>query len=153
MKKETEEEHLCKSHPMKEIILIIAGSFLFSASMNWIILPHAMYSGGFLGIAQLLRMLLHFFPGMQQAGDLAGIIYFMLNVPLLAIAWFRFGRWFFMKTALCIVFYSTFLAVLPVPGKGIFDEMIASCVIGGILCGVGAGFLSLLMWWCTVLDC
>ena len=30
--------------------------------MNWIILPHDMYSGGFLGIAQLLRMLLlHFF--------------------------------------------------------------------------------------------
>ncbi len=140
MKKEPDEEQFCKSHPIKEIILIIAGSFLFSASMNWIILPRAMYSGGFLGIAQLLRMLLlHFFPGMQQSGDLAGIIYFMLNVPLLAIAWFRFGRWFFIKTALCIVSYSTFLALLPVPEKGIFDEMIASCVIGGILCGVGAG--------------
>ena len=53
---------LYKGHPVQEAAQIILGSLLFSASMNWIILPHDMYSGGFLGIAQLLRMLLlHFF--------------------------------------------------------------------------------------------
>ena len=75
---------LYKGHPVQEAAQIILGSLLFSASMNWIILPHDMYSGGFLGIAQLLRMLLlHFFPAIQQIGDLAGILYFLLNIPLL----------------------------------------------------------------------
>ena len=114
---------------------------LFSASMNWIILPHDMYSGGFLGNhAQLLRMLLlHFFPAIQQIGDLAGILYFLLNIPLLLISWFRFGHFFFAKTALCIVCYSAFLALIPIPAEGLFDETIAACVIGGLVCGVGAG--------------
>ena len=83
---------LYKGHPVQEAAQIILGSLLFSASMNWIILPHDMYSGGFLGIAQLLRMLLHFFPAIQQIGDLAGILYFLLNIPLLLISWFRFGQ-------------------------------------------------------------
>ena len=43
---------LYKGHPVQEAAQIILGSLLFSASMNWIILPHDMYSGGFLGIAQ-----------------------------------------------------------------------------------------------------
>ena len=123
---------LYKGHPVQEAAQIILGSLLFSASMNWIILPHDMYSGGFLGIAQLLRMLLHFFPAIQQIGDLAGILYFLLNIPLLLISWFRFGHFFFAKTALCIVCYSAFLALIPIPAEGLFDETIAACVIGGV---------------------
>ena len=124
---------LYKGHPVQEAAQIILGSLLFSASMNWIILPHDMYSGGFLGIAQLLRMLLlHFFPAIQQIGDLAGILYFLLNIPLLLISWFRFGHFFFAKTALCIVCYSAFLALIPIPAEGLFDETIAACVIGGL---------------------
>lgn len=49
------------------------------------------------------------------------------------------GRWFFTKTALCIVSYSVFLALIPIPEKSIFEEMFAACFIGGILCGIGAG--------------
>ena len=37
---------LYKGHPVQEAAQIILGSLLFSASMNWIILPHDMYSGG-----------------------------------------------------------------------------------------------------------
>ena len=43
------------------------------------------------------------------------------------------------KTALCIVSYSVFLALIPIPEKSIFEEMFAACFIGGILCGIGAG--------------
>ena len=131
---------LYKGHPVQEAAQIILGSLLFSASMNWIILPHDMYSGGFLGIAQLLRMLLlHFFPAIQQIGDLAGILYFLLNIPLLLISWFRFGHFFFAKTALCIVCYSAFLALIPIPAEGLFDETIAACVIGGVSMNGGRG--------------
>ena len=74
---------------VKDMSLIVVGSLLFSVSMNCIILPSGMYSGGFLGIAQLLRMvLLSVFPSLQSVGDVAGIIYFLLNVPLLILASF-----------------------------------------------------------------
>lgn len=37
-----ELEHLRRGHPIQDILLILMGTFLFSASMNWIVLPHAM---------------------------------------------------------------------------------------------------------------
>lgn len=108
---------------VKDMSLIVVGSLLFSVSMNCIILPSGMYSGGFLGIAQLLRMvLLSVFPSLQSVGDVAGIIYFLLNVPLLILAWSRFGHLFFAKTALCVACYSIFLALIPIPQSGLFDE-------------------------------
>ena len=99
---------------VKDMSLIVVGSLLFSVSMNCIILPSGMYSGGFLGIAQLLRMvLLSVFPSLQSVGDVAGIIYFLLNVPLLILAWSRFGHLFFAKTALCVACYRDPGAALP----------------------------------------
>lgn len=134
-----DRKYLYKSHPIKEVILIVIGALLFSASMNWIVLPCGMYSGGFLGFAQLFRMLLlYLFPSLQQSGDLAGIIYFLMNIPLLIISWHRFGRSFFSKTIICIIAYSLFLAILPIPHNGLFEEQLTACVIGGILCGFGA---------------
>ena len=108
---------------VKDMSLIVVGSLLFSVSMNCIILPSGMYSGGFLGIAQLLRMvLLSVFPSLQSVGDVAGIIYFLLNVPLLILAWSRFGHLFFAKTALCVACYSIFLALIPIPQSGLPSE-------------------------------
>ena len=125
---------------LRDMGLIVIGSLLFSLSMNCVILPCGMYSGGFLGLAQLLRMLLlRLFPAIPQAGDLAGWIYLILNRPLLALAWFRFGRLFFAKTAACITCYSLFLALIPVPDVQLFEEPIAACAIGGLACGAGAG--------------
>ena len=61
----------------RELAVIFLGSLLFAASMNCIVLPTGMYSGGFLGLAQLLRMGLEsLVPGLQSLGDLAGAIYF-----------------------------------------------------------------------------
>ena len=119
----------------RELAVIFLGSLLFAASMNCIVLPTGMYSGGFLGLAQLLRMGLEsLVPGLQSLGDLAGAIYFLLNLPLLAIAWSRFGHYFLGKTIACVLFYSVLLAVIPIPEVGVFDEVLTACVIGGLLC-------------------
>ena len=120
----------------RELAVIFLGSLLFAASMNCIVLPTGMYSGGFLGLAQLLRMGLEsLVPGLQSLGDLAGAIYFLLILPLLAIAWSRFGHYFLGKTIACVLFYSVLLAVIPIPEVGVFDEVLTACVIGGLLCG------------------
>lgn len=81
----------------RELAVIFLGSLLFAASMNCIVLPTGMYSGGFLGLAQLLRMGLEsLVPGLQSLGDLAGAL-FSVNLPLLAIAWSRFGHIFWAR--------------------------------------------------------
>ncbi len=122
----------------KECVLIILGSLMFSASMNLLIVPSGMYNGGFLGIAQLVRIFAENALPFQISGDIAGYIYFLLNVPLLLISFRRFGRLFFFKTVLCVLCYSLFLALVPVPAEPLLDEPLTLCLIGGLACGAGA---------------
>ena len=125
--------------PFQDLFLIFFGALLFSASMNLLIVPAGMYNGGFLGIAQLLRIVaaapLSVLP---IKGDLSGLIYFGLNIPLLLFSWHRFGRLFFAKTVFCVICYSVLLSLIPVLPAPLLDEKIALCLIGGIACGTGA---------------
>lgn len=122
----------------RECILIVFGSLMFSASMNLLIVPSGMYNGGFLGIAQLIRIFAENVLPVQMEGDIAGYIYFLLNVPLLLISFRSFGRLFFLKTVLCVFCYSLFLALIPVPENPLLDEHLTLCLIGGLACGAGA---------------
>lgn len=143
---ETEEAFLqarSKTNPktiISELLLIAFGSLLFSASMNLLIVPSGMYNGGFLGIAQLIRIfgadaIAKIFPA---GGDPAGAIYFLLNVPLLLLSFKQFGHYFFAKTVFCVFCYSFLLGAIPIPAAPLLDENIALCLIGGLACGAGA---------------
>ena len=69
---------------VKEWGMILVGAAIFSASINTFITPLGLFNGGFLGISQLLRELMLFlFPSIQGNVDLSGIIYFVLNIPVL----------------------------------------------------------------------
>ena len=124
---------------VKDLLLILFGSLLFSASMNLLIVPAGMYNGGFLGIAQLIRILgADLLSALPIKGDLSGYIYFLLNIPLLLFSWHRFGRLFFGKTVFCVVCYSILLAVIPVLPAPFLDDEISLCLLGGLACGTGA---------------
>ena len=68
-----------------QVIYAFGGSLLFALGVNLIIVPMGLYNGGFMGISQLFRTLI--VSGLHipvPAGvDLAGIVYFIINVPLL----------------------------------------------------------------------
>ncbi len=50
------------------------------------------------------------------------------------------GRPFFYRSLLCATTITIFLSLVPVPAKPILgDDIIASCIIGGIVSGVGSG--------------
>lgn len=123
-----------------ELLQIFFGSLLFSASMNLLIVPAGMYNGGFLGLAQLIRILggSKLSAWLPIGGDPAGIIYFLFNIPLLVLSFRQFGRRFFWKTVFCILCYSFLLGIIPVPKTPLLDEKIALCLTGGLACGAGA---------------
>ena len=66
-----------------KITLAIAGMLIFSAGINFFIVPADLYNGGMLGISQLIRTVLvkylHLFSG---STDIAGIINMIFNIPL-----------------------------------------------------------------------
>ena len=125
---------LYKGHPVQEAAQIILGSLLFSASMNWIILPHDMYSGGFLGNrAAAANAAAAFLPCHPADRRLGG--HSLFSAEYSSTAGFPgsgSGTFSLQRPPFASSVYSAFLALIPIPAEGLFDETIAACVIGGV---------------------
>lgn len=124
----------------KSMCLIIGGSLVYSIGFNMFILPCNLYNGGFLGIAQLLGYFMRNVLGLSFVTDnYIGIIYFLLNIPLMLLAIRKFGKDFLVKSAVCITSYSVLLSLVPVAEYNYLPDTITACLAGGILCGLGCG--------------
>ena len=125
------------------ILMTVIGNVLYACGVNLMINPIHLYSGGFTGIAQLIRLFLTGFlhipeiPGL----DYMGIIYFAINIPLFFMAYRVMGRKFCITTLISIAMASAFLAFIPVPAVPIVDDRILASVVGGLGSGVGAGLV------------
>jgi len=125
----------------KSLLGGIAGMLLYAIGMNRFVVPVGLYSGGLMGFCQLIRTaLIRCFPGLSGVVDIAGIIYYLLNIPLILIAVRNIGKKFVVKTVICVSAMTVFLSAIPIPAVPVMGEdVLASCLIGGILCGAGLG--------------
>lgn len=64
--------------------LIATGCIVFSIGMNSVMIPHHLYGGGLTGIAILVKYHIPFLN--------IGLMYFLLNIPLLALGWYSISR-------------------------------------------------------------
>ena len=65
------------------LVLAVLGELIAAAALNLFIVPLSLYTGGLLGFCQLVRTLLQDFLGVSfGAYDIAGVLYFLLNIPL-----------------------------------------------------------------------
>lgn len=128
---------------LRRAALIISGNLIYACGVNLMINPLHLYSGGFTGISQLIRLfLLEFLHLPEIAGiDYMGVIYFLLNVPLFFMAYRVMGRKFCITTLISIAMASACLAVIPVPAVPIVEDRILASVVGGLGSGVGAGLV------------
>ncbi len=123
------------------LLMAVGGMFLYSVGVNNFIVPANLYNGGMLGISQILRTLLIQYTDFQMGGtDVAGIINFVLNIPLFFLAFFSISRGFFLRTVICVLSQTVFLTLIPVPAVPIVEDTLTASLIGGILTGAGVGF-------------
>lgn len=120
---------------------VILGGFLFALSVNLFIVPLDLYSGGIVGIAQILRTIMETIGSIQipKQFDIAGIINFIINIPLFIMAYRSISRKFFIKTLLCVIVQTISFSLIMIPSTPILDDVLASCVIGGLIGGFGIG--------------
>ena len=119
----------------------LLGSLLMSAAINVFIVPQGLYAGGAYGLSQVIRTLLQTKLGVEASFDLAGVLYFFMNIPLFLLAFRTLGRTFCLKAGICTVSNSVFLALIPSPAVPIIPDPLTSCMIGGILVGFAAGLV------------
>ena len=119
----------------------LLGSLLMSVAINVFIVPQGLYAGGAYGLCQVIRTLLQTKLGVEASFDLAGVLYFFVNLPLFLLAFRTLGRTFCLKAGICTVSNSVFLALIPSPAVPIIPDPLTSCMIGGILVGFAAGLV------------
>lgn len=125
-----------------QAILILAGCAIYALGLNLFILPLGLYSGGVVGLAQLLSLALEQVPhGTTGTLNLYGLIYFLLNVPLLAIAWLKLGKSFLFKTVIGTMGISVFTTAIPQPMELLATDPAVAIVIGGAVTGLGIGIM------------
>lgn len=125
----------------KQYFLILLGTFIFCFGTNLFIVPINLYNGGVVGISQLIRTVLIDYLGFNKNIEIAGIINLLLNIPLLIIAFAKISKNFFIKTLFSIIFQTVFFTLIPIPKTPILEDVLAGCVIGGVISGLGIGII------------
>lgn len=126
-----------------EMLWSTGGCFLFAFGVNVIITPLGLYNGGFMGIAQLIRTVMFQmfdFSFLQQI-DIAGIIYYIINIPIFYWAWKEMGKGFLVRSLISVTIQTAFMTFIPVPKEAIFSDRLMSCIIGGLVVGTGVGMI------------
>lgn len=121
------------------IIIAVFATFCYAVGVNFFIVPIGLYSSGILGMCQVIRTLLINSLGLSSTVDFSGILYLLVNIPILLLAWRSLGKGFLVRTLICTVSSSLFLSLLQAPASPILEERLASCVVGGLICGFSLG--------------
>ncbi len=122
---------------MKAFGWVIAGTLLFSITINMCMVPLNLFIGGVMGIAQLVRSFLVEGLHIEPDFDIAGIVNMLLNLPLFMIAFKGISRHFFALTVVSVVTQMVALTIIPI--MPIVSDTITSVVIAGLVGGYGVG--------------
>ena len=124
------------------IIAALLGELIFAVGLHLFIDPLNLYSGGSTGLSQLIGRLLVNGLGLNFGGiDIAGVIYFLISVPIMIWGFFALGRGVVARSLLCMVAFSFFYAVTPAPAEPIISDTLTSCLVGGLFAGFGNGLV------------
>ena len=110
---------------------IIIGSFIYAAGVALFLDPNNLAPGGLIGIAVILNRLVSI--------D-TGTLYFILNIPIVILGWWKFGGKFIASTFFAILINSAMtnaLAEFP----PVTTEPLLAALAGSILVGVGIGIV------------
>lgn len=128
-----------KIHFERYLMCVIGGA-LYAVGVNLFIVPFNLYSGGLVGIAQLIRTILSDYIHIEFGSkDIAGIIFYALNLPILIYAFPRLDKLFFLKTLVAVT--SLTLAMSLIPTTVIVDDCLASTIVGAFISGAGIGLV------------
>lgn len=115
-----------------DILKTAMGCALFALGFDLFLEPGGMNAGGLSGLAMV-------FVHVTGLGSV-GLLTALLNIPLFIIAGMKIGKKFFVGSFVGMAFSSLFidlLAMFPVPEV----EPLLGAVYGGLICGVGLGFV------------
>lgn len=132
-------ERIASKKPWLAWVMILAGTGLMSVGIKCIFDPMGLVTGGFTGIAILVKAVTE---PLVEGGIPLWLTNLALNVPVFAAALLLQGRRFIGRTAAATLLLSAWLYVLPEFDLSGQDYPLAA-IFGGVILGVGMGMIFL----------
>jgi len=130
-----EEHSMGKGSAWKDYMLIVLGTAIMAVSVNSVFDPLGMVTGGFSGIAIMVKYLTR---DIVNGGIPLWLTTLILNIPVFIIGIKMKGLSFFRKSLVGTVSLSVWLYILPV-FPIINHDLILASLYGGVLQGLGIG--------------
>ena len=122
-----------------DYLFIFMGTGIMALAIQCIFEPIGLVTGGFSGIAIIIRKMT---AGIVEGGVPLWLTNLALNVPVFIAALIIKGRKFLGRTVIGTVLLSFWLYVIPQVDLTLGDYMLSS-VFGGVITGIGIGFVLL----------
>ena len=113
----------------RKLITIILGTLIYAAGIGLFLDPNSLAPGGVVGISVILS---------HTIGGATGTWYFILNIPIMLLGWWKFGREFIIYTFIAILSNSLFTNMFSSFSE-VTDNPFTAAVAGSILVGTGLG--------------
>ena len=109
---------------LKDVIKMLIGTLMFCIAINIFVVPNDLYTGGVLGLSQLIRSIVIDIFKLNITFDFSGLIYYLINIPLFIIAYKNLSKSFFFRTLIVISIQTIMLTLIPT--VSIIDEKLTN---------------------------
>ena len=116
----------------RAVALNLLGCALAGVGFSFFTFPNNIVSGGLTGIGQILNLL---------TGLPVGITVIVMNIPLFAVAWKKFGLRFIIYSLIGMVFSNLAIDFFDMFHIALTNDILLAAVYGGLLKGVGYGLI------------
>lgn len=127
MKKATGRNTESAGFILKKMGIIIIGTFLYAAGISLFLDPNKLAPGGVVGLSVIAS---------HSIGGTTGTWYFLINIPIIILGWWKFGGKFIIYSFYAIAVNSIFtnlFGMLP----PVTDNLFLAAIAGSVLVGTG----------------
>lgn len=111
---------------------IILGAALYAAGFRFFLYPNAIVSGGVTGVAMIINYL---------TGVPVGVMTIIINIPLFAFSWKKFGLKFILASLVGMMLSSVLVDLFALFPLEITHEPLLGAIYGGLIKGLGLGLV------------
>lgn len=115
-------------HTIFQTVAITISTIIMAFALNDFLIPHKVLTGGVTGISIIIH---------QYIPLNTGFIILLINIPLFILGYFKLGKRFMFLTIYSIVLLSVVMKVIPI--HAFSNDILASCIFGGVLFGFCVG--------------
>ena len=117
---------------LKDFLITAFGCGLFGFGFSLFLEPNGLNAGGLTGLAMVLCHLTKF--------GTVGLVSALMNIPLFIVAGVKIGRKFFIGSLVGMAMSSVFIDLFALISPPDVEPLIGA-LYGGVICGVGLGFI------------